>query len=188
MAAGLGACGSQIEIGHATPTTAGPYPTGPAADHDDRAPADGGAPADVGASLSQPAPAPAEAYYDESLETIGHLSIPRLGLETPVYQGLSLSIIDHGPSHWPGTALPGHLGNVTIAGHRVTHSRPFRNMDQLQPRRHGDVHDGRRHVRLRILRNRDRSRPTGPTSPPNGWRIRQRCSRVIPRARPANGS
>ena len=27
LATGLGACGSKVEIGHATPTTAGPYPT-----------------------------------------------------------------------------------------------------------------------------------------------------------------
>ena len=135
LAAGLGACGSQIEIGHATPTTAGPYPTAlpPTTTTAPPPPPTTAAAGTVGASLSQPAAAPVEAYYDESLETIGHLSIPRLGLETPVYQGLSLSTIDHGPSHWPGTALPGHLGNVTIAGHRVTHSRPFRNMDQLQP-------------------------------------------------------
>lgn len=85
------------------------------------------------AQLSQPVAAPVEDYYDEGLVTIGHLSIPRLGLETDVHEGLSLSTIDHGPSHWPGTALPGHLGNVTLAGHRVTHSRPFRHLDQLQP-------------------------------------------------------
>ena len=39
--------------------------------------------------------------------------------------------IDRGPSHWPGTALPGEVGNTVFAAHRVTHSRPFRNIDQL---------------------------------------------------------
>jgi sortase A len=86
--------------------------------------------------LSQPIAPPAEDYYDEPLVVVGQLSIPSLDLETDVYQGLSLSTINNGPSHWPGTALPGHLGNVTLAGHRVTHSRPFRHLEQLQT---GDV-------------------------------------------------
>jgi sortase A len=94
------------------------------------------APVDDAPLLSQPIAPPAEDYYDEPLVTIGHLSIPRLDLDTDVYQGLSLSTINNGPSHWPGTALPGHLGNVTLAGHRVTHSRPFQHLEQLQT---GDV-------------------------------------------------
>jgi sortase A len=50
-----------------------------------------------------------------------------------VYEGDTLEVIDHGPGHFPGTALPGQVGNVVVAGHRVTHSRPFRHLDQLQP-------------------------------------------------------
>ena len=38
-----------------------------------------------------------------------------------------------GVGHWPGTALPSQTGNVVVAGHRVTHSRPFRNLDTLGP-------------------------------------------------------
>jgi sortase A len=72
----------------------------------------------------------------EPLTTVGHLAIPSLGVDEDVYEGIALSVIDHGPSHWPGTAMPGHVGNVVIAGHRVTHSRPFRHLDDLQP---GDV-------------------------------------------------
>jgi sortase A len=44
---------------------------------------------------------------------------------------VSLTSIDRGPSHWPGTAVPGQLGNVVVAGHRVTHSHPFRHLDDL---------------------------------------------------------
>ncbi len=29
--------------------------------------------------------------------------------------------------------MPGHQGNVVIAGHRVSHDKPFRNIDQLVP-------------------------------------------------------
>jgi sortase A len=83
--------------------------------------------------LSMPMTPPAEEYFDEPIATIGQISVPALGLDVELHQGLSLHNIDLGPSHWPGTALPGRLGNVVIAGHRVTHSRPFRHLDDLGP-------------------------------------------------------
>ena len=46
---------------------------------------------------------------------------------------MSLNTLDRGPGHWPGTALPGQVGNVVVAGHRVSHGKPFRNIDQLVP-------------------------------------------------------
>lgn len=67
---------------------------------------------------------------------IGTIEIPKIGLVHPVFEGNTLTQIDHGPSHWPGTALPGQAGNAVFAGHRVTHTRPFRNIDRLVP---GDV-------------------------------------------------
>jgi sortase A len=48
-----------------------------------------------------------------------------------MYDGVSLTVLDHGPGHWPGTARPGHRGNAVIAGHRTSHDRPFRDIDQL---------------------------------------------------------
>ena len=108
------------------------------------------------ALLSQPIAPPAEDYFDEPLVTIGRLSIPRLDLDTDLYQGLSLSTIDNGPSHWPGSALPGHFGNVTLAGHRVTHSPTVPVPRPAPARRHGDVHDRRRHLHLRVRGVRDR--------------------------------
>ena len=82
--------------------------------------------------LPEPAPIPAE-RAPEPVVTLGTIEIPRIGLSDTLYQGITLNTIDRGPSHWPGTALPGELGNVVVAGHRVTHSRPFRHIDQLQP-------------------------------------------------------
>ena len=64
---------------------------------------------------------------------IGTLVVPRLGLSAPVQEGLALADIDLGPSHWPGTALPGQLGNLVIAGHRTTYTEPFRHLERLQP-------------------------------------------------------
>jgi sortase A len=67
------------------------------------------------------------------LVVMGRLRIPRLKLDTTVYEGKTLDVIDHGPGHFPETPLPGRQGNVVIAGHRVTHSKPFRYLDTLQP-------------------------------------------------------
>ena len=44
---------------------------------------------------------------------------------------MTLTVVDRGPGHWPGSAVPGQLGNAVFAGHRVTHSHPFRNVDKL---------------------------------------------------------
>lgn len=49
-----------------------------------------------------------------------------------IYEGITLSTLDHGPGHWPGTAMPGEPGNVVVAGHRVSHDKPFRNLDELE--------------------------------------------------------
>ena len=48
-----------------------------------------------------------------------------------MWEGVRLSTLNHGPGHWPGTAMPGQLGNVVIAGHRVSHNHEFRHVDQL---------------------------------------------------------
>lgn len=61
----------------------------------------------------------------------GRLELPAIGLDTTFYEGVTLTAIDRGPSHWPGTAMPGELGNVVIAGHRTTHTRPFLDLDRL---------------------------------------------------------
>lgn len=83
--------------------------------------------------LSTPFVMPEEDYFDEPAVQIGRIAVPRLGLDDVLHQGMSLHTIDRGPSHWPGTALPGHLGTVVIAGHRVTQSKPFRHLEELGP-------------------------------------------------------
>ncbi|MEO7442136.1 MAG: class E sortase [Acidimicrobiales bacterium] len=82
---------------------------------------------------TQPVGVPTNARQREPLIEIGTIEIPRISLSHRVFEGISLTSIDQGPSHWPGTALPGQIGNAVFAGHRVTHSKPFRNIDQLQP-------------------------------------------------------
>ena len=86
------------------------------------------------AATSRPINPPENPYADEPHVVIGQIEIPKLGLHVPLNHGISLRSIDRGPSHWPGTAMPGgESGNTVVAGHRVTHTRPFRHLDDLAP-------------------------------------------------------
>src|SRR5205085_2692075 len=51
----------------------------------------------------------------------------------PMFDGVDLDVLANGPGHWPGTPMPGDVGNVVVAGHRVTHTHPFLDIDQLNP-------------------------------------------------------
>lgn len=82
-------------------------------------------------TVMRPVVPPADPYADEPIVEIGTIEIPRIGLRHRVFHGITLNNIDQGPSHWPGSPLPGENGNTVFAGHRVTHSRPFRNIDRL---------------------------------------------------------
>jgi LPXTG-site transpeptidase (sortase) family protein len=64
---------------------------------------------------------------------IGHLSVPRIGLEHRFYVGIHDEVVRRGPGLWPGTPLPGRSGNAVFAGHRTTHTHPFRDLDLLRP-------------------------------------------------------
>jgi sortase A len=75
-----------------------------------------------------PDPAAAEPYTE-----VGTIEIPRLGTSRPLLEGITLKTLNRGPGHWPGTAMPGDVGNVVVAGHRVSHGGVFRHIDQLEP-------------------------------------------------------
>ena len=81
-------------------------------------------------TLPQPAPPP-EPRADEPYVELGTLEIPKLGVVQPLLEGITLNTLDLGPGHWPGTAMPGQLGNVVVAGHRTSHGKVFRDIDQL---------------------------------------------------------
>ncbi len=83
--------------------------------------------------LPQPEPAPKDPYAPTPIVQIGVIDIPKIGLVHPVYEGITLTVIDHGPGHWPGSAMPCQIGNAVFPGHRVTHSHPFLNLDLLSP-------------------------------------------------------
>jgi sortase A len=81
--------------------------------------------------LPNPDNAPADPYAPEPLVEVGAIEIPALGVIKPMFEGITLTTLDHGPGHWPGSAMPGQQGNVVVAGHRVSHDKPFRYIDRL---------------------------------------------------------
>ena len=91
-------------------------------------------------ALPKPALPPADPYANVPVVQIGTLEIPKIGEVTPIFEGITLTVIDHGPGHWPGSALPGQLGNTVFPGHRVTHTHPFLNLDLLTPGDHVIFH------------------------------------------------
>jgi len=64
---------------------------------------------------------------------LGRIIVPRLKLRMVFVEGTSRSDLAKGPGHYRITRLPGYGGTVAIAGHRTTHLRPFRHLDDLRP-------------------------------------------------------
>ena len=85
------------------------------------------------ADLPVPEPSPLDARAPTPKIQWGTLEIPSIGLSQPLFEGVTLTAIDNGPSRWPGTAMPGQLGNMVVAGHRTTKTRPFWDLDLVQP-------------------------------------------------------
>ncbi|MEN8041396.1 MAG: class E sortase [Actinomycetota bacterium] len=63
---------------------------------------------------------------------LGSIRIPAIGLDETVRSGVAMAVIDQGVAHWSGTSLPGGAGNVVLAGHRTTNTRPFNKLDLLE--------------------------------------------------------
>jgi sortase A len=61
-----------------------------------------------------------------SPRVVGRVEIPSIGLVTPLLAGDDSTSLSEGAGHIPGTAYPGGLGTVGIAGHRDTHFRQLR--------------------------------------------------------------
>jgi sortase A len=61
---------------------------------------------------------------------IARLYIPRLGKHWVVVQGVTIAAIRYAPGHYPNTAMPGQIGNFSVAGHRSP--AIFWNLDWLR--------------------------------------------------------
>lgn len=67
-------------------------------------------------------------------EMMGHVEIPRIGQDLPIYAGTSDEVLDKGCGHLEGTSLPvgGESTHTVITAHRgLPNAKLFRNLDQL---------------------------------------------------------
>jgi LPXTG-site transpeptidase (sortase) family protein len=83
--------------------------------------------------LPIPEALPENAYEPTRQVVLGTIEIPTLGITADLQRGMTLTAINRGPGWWPGTAMPGELGNVVVAGHRTTYSKPFNRLHELAP-------------------------------------------------------
>jgi sortase A len=79
------------------------------------------------APVPSPAPSPKAAKANNGA-VVGRLSIQKIHLRAMVREGSDDNTLDVALGHIPGTALPGHRGNVGIAGHR---DRLFRRLAEV---------------------------------------------------------
>ena len=83
-----------------------------------------------------PAPRPTAATVLEKWvagQGVARIYFPTLGRKQVhvVVEGVAHEDLKKGPGHYPGTALPGQLGNMVISGHRTTYGAPFNRLDEL---------------------------------------------------------
>jgi len=85
--------------------------------------------------------APPKPVTDKPLKEPGYgtgfalMYIPRLADKVwglPITQGTGKDVLSHGAGHYEDTAMPGGVGNFSIAAHRSSHSEPFANFPDLQ--------------------------------------------------------
>jgi sortase A len=69
----------------------------------------------------------------ELSESFGYMSIPAIGSNWWMVEGVDLAWLRDGPGHFPGTSWPGQKGNAAFAGHRTTYGAPFHRIDELDP-------------------------------------------------------
>lgn len=67
-------------------------------------------------------------------EPVVRLHVPRFGAgwSRVVLEGTGPDVLARGPGHYTGTARPGEVGNVALAGHRVGSGGPFGSADRLR--------------------------------------------------------
>lgn len=64
-------------------------------------------------------------------DVVARISIPKIGVDKYVVEGVDVDDLRKGPGRYPATQLPGHEGTAAIAGHRTTYGAPFGDLDQL---------------------------------------------------------
>jgi sortase A len=64
-------------------------------------------------------------------DSLTRIRIPKIGLDTIVVEGTTVSALKAGAGHFTKTPLPCDPGNVAIAGHRTTYGKPFADLEKL---------------------------------------------------------
>ena len=87
---------------------------------------------------AEPAQPPASEPEPLEGDAFAIVRIPRFGADyaRPIYEGTDRATLQRGVGHYPDTALPGEVGNFSIAGHRTTYGKPFSRIAEL---RQGDL-------------------------------------------------
>ncbi|WP_214415660.1 class E sortase [Sphaerisporangium fuscum] len=67
-------------------------------------------------------------------DALALIRIPRLGrrYEYAILEGVTPDDLRKGPGHYPGTAMPGKVGNFVLSGHRTTYAAPFNRIGELR--------------------------------------------------------
>ena len=81
------------------------------------------------------------------------LRIPKIGLEVPVLEGDDALTLNRGVGHIPGTAMPGTVGNIGVAGHRDGFFRGLKDVavgDVIEMQRGADGERPERYVVRKI--------------------------------------
>ena len=111
------------------------------------------------ARRAAPARVPRRARCKQRLdggEAAGRIRIPSIGANFVVLDGTTDAYLRKGPGFFPETPFPGSGGTTAIAGHRTTYGAPFRNVDELDKRRHDRRRDAVRALRVRGRADADR--------------------------------
>ncbi|HCB04122.1 MAG TPA: class E sortase [Nocardioides sp.] len=90
---------------------------------------------DVVDALEQQWAAGADAAETDHGTSRAIVRIPQFGddYEVPVVEGTSDEALASGIGHFEDTADAGGAGNYVLAGHRITHGEPFRDLPDLAP-------------------------------------------------------
>jgi len=105
-------------------------------------------PSVVESAVPTPTPEPAYPYG----QALARLRIPSAQIDVVVFGGADQAILEKGPGHVPGTALPGAEGppnNCVITGHRDSH---FRHLGWLKPGHKIDLETPETETTYRIVR------------------------------------
>jgi len=88
-------------------------------------------PTTTGTTLPLPDPPPRDQYAPTPNVPLATITIPKLKVTVTMFEGVTLTAVDRGSGHWPGTPQPGDLGNMVVAGHRTLYQKPFARLDEL---------------------------------------------------------